>query len=162
MAGAAPKDKRKANRRSAARLAAVQALYQMDVAGTPINEILAEFESHWLGREVEGEQYLPAEAAFFRDIVSGVLREQRRLDPLIDAALSKGWPLKRIEALLRAVLRAGAYELDHRKDVPARVIVSEYVDVAHAFVEGDETGMINAVLDQLAREMRGAEFGTKG
>lgn len=162
MAGAAPKDKRKANRRSAARLAAVQALYQMDVAGTPINEILAEFESHWLGREVEGEQYLPAEAAFFRDIVSGVLREQRLLDPLIDTALSKGWPLKRIEALLRAVLRAGAYELHHRKDVPARVIVSEYVDVAHAFVEGDETGMINAVLDQLAREMRGAEFGTKG
>ena len=162
MAGAAPKDKRKANRRGAARLAAVQALYQMDVAGTPIDEILAEFEGHWIGREVEGEQYLPAEAAFFRDVVSGVLREQRRLDPLIDTALSKGWPLKRIEALLRAVLRAGAYELHHRKDVPARVIVSEYVDVAHAFVEGDETGMINAVLDQLAREMRAAEFGGKG
>lgn len=162
MAGAVPKDKRKANRRGAARLAAVQALYQMDVAGTPIDEILAEFEGHWIGREVEGEQYLPAEAAFFRDVVSGVLREQRRLDPLIDTALSKGWPLKRIEALLRAVLRAGAYELHHRKDVPARVIVSEYVDVAHAFVEGDETGMINAVLDQLAREMRAAEFGGKG
>ena len=162
MAGAVPKDKRKANRRGAARLAAVQALYQMDVAGTPINEILAEFESHWIGREVEGEQYLPAEAAFFRDIVSGVLREQRGLDPLIDTALSKGWPLKRIEALLRAVLRAGAYELHNRKDVPARVIVSEYVDVAHAFVEGDETGMINAVLDQLAREMRAGEFGGKG
>lgn len=161
-APAPPHEKRKANRRGAARLAAVQALYQMDVAGTPLNEILAEFESHWIGREVEGEQYLPAEAAFFRDIVGGVVREQRRLDPLIDKALSKGWPLKRIEALLRAVLRAGAYELDHRKDVPARVIVSEYVDVAHAFVEADETGMVNAVLDQLAREMRAAEFGGKG
>ena len=97
-------DERKANRRGAARLAAVQALYQMDVAAKGSNEILAEFESHWLGREVEGSQYLPAEAAFFRDIVGGVVREQRRLDPMIDAALSKGWPLKRIEAMLRAVL----------------------------------------------------------
>ena len=153
---------RKANRRGAARLAAVQALYQMDVAGTPINEILAQFESHWIGREVEGDQYLPVEAAFFRDIVGGVVREQRKLDPLIDAALQKGWPLKRIEAVLRAALRAGAYELDHRKDIPARVIVSEYVDVAHAFVEGDETGLVNAVLDQLAREMRAQEFSSRG
>jgi N utilization substance protein B len=154
-----PQDK-KANRRGAARLAAVQALYQMDLAGTGLNEILAQFESHWIGREVEGAQYLPAEAAFFRDIVGGVLREQLRLDPLIDDALSKGWPLKRIETVLRAVMRAGAYELDHRRDVPARVIVSEYVDVAHAFVEGDETGMVNAVLDQLARQIRAAEFGS--
>ena len=106
-----PKDARKANRRGAARLAAVQALYQMDIAGAGLNEILAQFESHWLGREVEGAQYLPAEAAFFRDIVSGVVREQRALDPLIDEALSKSWPLKRIEAILRAALRAGAYEL---------------------------------------------------
>ncbi len=156
---AQPKDK-KANRRGAARLAAVQALYQMDLAGTGLDDILAQFESHWIGREVEGAQYLPAEAAFFRDIVGGVVREQRRLDPLIDRALAQGWPLKRIETVLRAVLRAGAYELDHRRDVPARVIVSEYVDVAHAFVEGDETGMVNAVLDQLARQMRAAEFGS--
>jgi N utilization substance protein B len=155
---AAPHDK-KANRRGAARLAAVQALYQMDLASTGLDEILAQFESHWIGREVEGAQYRPAEAAFFRDVVGGVVREQLRLDPLIDTALARGWPLKRIETVLRAVLRAGAYELDHRKDVPARVIVSEYVDVANAFVEGDETGMINAVLDQLAREMRAAEFG---
>jgi len=80
-AGRKPRDERKANRRGAARLAAVQALYQMDIAGTPINEILAEFESHWLGREVEGSQYLPAEAAFFRQIVEGVVDAQRRLDP---------------------------------------------------------------------------------
>src|SRR5205823_11122145 len=130
-----PKHARKANRRGAARLAAVQALYQMDIAGTGLNEILAEFESHWIGRELEGAQYLPAEAAFFRDVVGGVVREQRALDPLVDDALARGWPLKRIEAILRAVLRAGAYELDHRRDVPARVVVSEYVDVAHAFVE---------------------------
>src|SRR5262245_24597194 len=154
-----PEDARKANRRGAARLAAVQALYQMDIAGTGVNEILAQFESHWIGREVEGEQYLPAEAAFFREVVSGVVAEQRKLDPLIDAALARGWPLKRIEAVLRAVLRAGAYELDHRRDVPARVVVSEYVDVANAFVDADETGMVNAVLDQLARQIRADEFG---
>ncbi len=149
---------KKANRRGAARLAAVQALYQMDIAGAGINDIFAEFESHWLGNEVEGEKYLPAEAAFFRDVVSGVVRDQTKLDPLIDDALSKGWPLKRIDAILRAVLRAGAYELEHRKDVPGRVVVSEYVDVAHAFVESEETGMVNAVLDQIARQFRGDEF----
>ncbi len=149
---------RKANKRGAARLAAVQALYQMDVASTGLNDILAEFESHWIGREVEGAQYLPAEAAFFRDIVSGVLREQRTLDPLIDEALQKSWPLKRIETVLRAALRAGAYELTHRRDVPARVVVAEYADVAAAFVERDETGMVNAVLDQLARKLRAEEF----
>jgi N utilization substance protein B len=154
----AEKDARKANRRGAARLAAVQALYQMDLAGAGLNEILAQFETHVLGREVEGEQYLPAEAAFFRDIVSGVVREQVKLDPLIDDALAKSWPLKRIETVLRAALRAGCYELDHRRDIPARVVVSEYADVAAAFVERDETGMVNAVLDQLARSLRAAEF----
>ncbi|MET4208236.1 transcription antitermination factor NusB [Bradyrhizobium sp. LA2.1] len=150
---------KKANRRGAARLAAVQALYQMDIAGAGINDIFAEFESHWLGNEVEGDTYLPAEAAFFRDVVSGVVRDQKMLDPLIDEALSKGWPLKRIEAILRAVLRAGAYELQHRKDVPGRVVVSEYVDVANAFVDREETGMVNAVLDQIGRQFRGDEFG---
>ncbi len=149
---------RKANKRGAARLAAVQALYQMDLAGAGLNDIMAEFESHWLGGEVEGAQYRPAEAAFFRDVVAGVVREQTRLDPLIDAALSRGWPLKRIEAVLRAVLRAGAYELDCRADVPARVVMAEYVDVAAAFVDRDETGMVNAVLDQLAHQLREAEF----
>src|SRR5437588_5816149 len=98
----APKHARKANRRGAARLAAVQALYQMDIASTGLNEIMAEFQSHWIGQEVEGAQYLPAEAAFFRDIVGGVVREQRSLDPLVDEALARGWPLKRVDAILRA------------------------------------------------------------
>ena len=152
------KKARKANKRGAARLAAVQALYQMDLAGSGLDEIIAEFESHWIGREVEGAQYLPAEAAFFRDIVAGVVRDQRLLDPQIDEALERGWPLKRIEAVLRAALRAGVYELQNRRDVPARVVVSEYADVAAAFVERDETGMVNAVLDQLARKARPDEF----
>ena len=153
-----PKGDRKANRRGAARLAAVQALYQMDIAGTGLNDIFAEFEGHWLGGEVEGEKYLPAEAAFFRDVVSGVVRDQTKLDPLVDDALAKGWPLKRIDAIIRAVMRAGAYELEHRKDVPARVVVTEYVDVANAFVDREETGMVNAVLDQIARRFRADEF----
>jgi transcription antitermination protein NusB len=158
MARPAANHDRKANKRGVARLAAVQALYQMDLAGTGLNDILAEFEAHWLDNEVEGAQYLPAEAAFFRDIVGGVVREQGKLDPQIDAALNRGWPLKRIEAVLRAVLRAGAYELACRADVPARVVMSEYVDVAGAFVDDEETGMVNAVLDQLAHQMRAAEF----
>lgn len=145
-------------KRSAARLAAVQALYQMDIAGTPLPETLTEYESHWIGREVEGDQYPEAEAAYFRDIVSGVLKDQRTLDPLVDDALSRGWPLKRVETVLRAVLRAGAYELKYRSDVPARVVVSEYVDVAGAFLDRDETGMVNAVLDLLARQLRDPEF----
>ncbi len=162
MPGAETKEARKANKRGAARLAAVQALYQMDLAGTGFNEIVAEFESHWLGGEVEGAQYMPAEAAYFRDIVGGVLREQKTLDPLIDAALTRGWPLKRVETILRAVLRAGAYELAYRTDVPARVVMAEYVDVAAAFVDDEETGMVNAVLDQIAHQSRAAEFSGAG
>ncbi|TMJ33735.1 MAG: transcription antitermination factor NusB [Alphaproteobacteria bacterium] len=159
MIGArAGRNERKANRRGAARLAAVQALYQMEIAGTGLNEILAEFESHWMGREVEGAQYLPAEAAFFREIVAGVLREQRSLDPLVDTTLAQGWPLKRVDAILRAVLRAGAYELANRSDIPARVVVSEYVDIANAFIDSEETGMVNAVLDTIAHQFRAGEL----
>jgi len=151
-------NRRKANQRGAARLAAVQALYQMELAGTGLNEILAQFETHWPRGDMEGEKYRPAEATFFRDIVGGVVREQAQLDPKIDTVLTRGWPLKRIEMVLRAVLRAGAYELACRKDVPARVVTSEYVDVASAFVDQEETGMVNAVLDQLAHQLRAVEF----
>lgn len=153
---------RKANRRGAARLAAVQALYQMDVGGSGINDTFAEFETFWLGNEVEGEQYLPAEKAFFQDVVSGVVNDQTKIDRMIDDLLARGWPLVRVDAIVRAVLRAGAYELEHRLDIPGRVVVSEYVDVAHAFVEKDETGMVNAVLDQLARKFRDEEFSRAG
>ena len=148
----------KAEHRAAARLAACQALYQMDVTGKGLNEIFAEFESHWIGKEIEGEQYKPAEVAFFRDILAGVLADQTALDQTVDANLQKGWPLKRIEALMRAILRAGCYELKKRKDVPARVVITEYVDVAGAFFDREESGMINAVLDTLARLLRAPEF----
>ncbi|MEP9378243.1 transcription antitermination factor NusB [Aquabacter sp. CN5-332] len=149
-------------KKSAARLGAVQALYQMDVAGTPLNEILSQFESHWLGQEVEGTQYPEADRRLFRDVVEGVLREQRQIDPMVDNALSQGWPLRRVEAVLRASLRAGAYELLARPDVPARVVITEYVNVAAAFLDNDETGMVNAVLDALARDLRAPEFSRPG
>ena len=148
----------KADRRAAARLAAVQALYEMEVADKGVADIVAEFEAHWIGREVEGDQYNPAELAFFRDIVAGVQKDQLAIDRRLDAALATGWPLKRIEALMRAILRAAYYELKARPDVPARVVIAEYVDLAAAFYGHEESGMINAVLDALARESRPAEF----
>lgn len=148
----------RAEQRSAARLAAAQALYQMEVTAKGVAEILAEFEAHWIGREVEGDQYNPAELAFFRDIVSGVQRDQFAIDRAIDATLDSGWPLKRVEALMRAILRAAYYELRSRPDVPARVALQEYVDLAAAFYGADECGMINAVLDALARQNRPREF----
>ena len=148
----------KADRRAAARLAAAQALYEMEVADKGLADILAEFEAHWIGREVEGDQYTPAELAFFRDIVAGVQKDQLAIDSRLDDALATGWPLKRIEALMRAILRAAYYELKARPDVPARVVIAEYVDLAAAFYGHEESGMINAVLDALARESRPAEF----
>ncbi len=144
--------------RSAARLAAVQALYQMEVSGKGVIDALAEFEAFWMGREVEGVSFKQAENAFFRDILAGVVREQRPVDGKVDAALAAGWPLKRIEAVLRAILRAGAYELLYRKDIPARVVITEYVDVAHGFYGDDEPGLVNAVLDAIAHDVRADEF----
>ena len=148
----------RAEDRSAARLAASQALYQMEVADSGLADILAEFEAHWIGMEVEGAQYKPAEIAFFRDIVSGVLNDQHAIDRTLDDTLSAGWPLRRVEALMRAILRAAFYELKSRPDVPARAVITEYVDVAAAFYGKDECGMINAVLDGLARQTRAGEF----
>ncbi|MEI8145163.1 MAG: transcription antitermination factor NusB [Alphaproteobacteria bacterium] len=145
---------KQANKRGTARLAAVQALYQMDVAQTDIAEVIGAFEAFWMGKEVEGDTYLPADSQFFRDLVQGVMREQGRIDVAIDRLLADGWPLKRIEAVLRAVLRAGAFELFERPDIPARVIIKEYLDVADAFVDRDEVGMVNAVLDAVARRVR--------
>ncbi|NEU12069.1 transcription antitermination factor NusB [Methylobacterium sp. BTF04] len=144
--------------RSGARLAVVQALYEMEISGKGVIEAMAEFETFWIGRTVEGIEHPPAETAFFRDLLRGVVEEQRAIDPQLDGALAQGWPLKRIEAVLRAILRAGAYELMYRRDVPARAAISEYVDVAYSFYGGDEPGMVNAVLDKIAREVRGAEF----
>jgi len=143
-----------ANQRGAARLAAVQALYQMDIGGAGVLEIVAEYEAHRLGSEIDGEQYRPADAAWFRAVVSGVVENQRTLDPVIRSGLTEDWPLSRLDATLRAILRAGAWELSNKKDVPVAVIVTEYVDVARAFFDGEEPKIVNAVLDRLARKYR--------
>ncbi|MGL4812720.1 MAG: transcription antitermination factor NusB, partial [Beijerinckiaceae bacterium] len=137
---------RGAEKRSAARLAAVQALYELEVSGKGVHEAVAEFEAHWLGREVEAIPAREADAAFFRDVVNGFVREQPMLDKRIDSALTKDWPLRRVESVLRAVLRAASYELYFRRDVPVRAVISEYIDVAHAFYEDDESRIVNAVL----------------
>lgn len=148
----------KPGERSAARLAAVQALYEMEVGGKGLADAMAEFEAFWIGREVEGVTFQPAETALFRAILTGAVTEQRTIDPLIDRVLAAGWPLKRIEAVLRGILRAGAYELAFRKEVPARVVISEYVDLTHGFYSEDEPGLINAVLDGITREVRPGEL----
>lgn len=162
MAGPRPRRPRPlrgaANQRSLARLAAVQALYQMDVGGASLPETVEQFVSHRLGQELEGEHYLPADADFFRTIVSGVVDHQIEIDPLIDDALTDDWPLGRLDKTLCAILRAGAFELCFRADVPARVAIVEYVDVARAFFSGDEPKLVNAVLDRLAHARRQGEF----
>jgi N utilization substance protein B len=144
-----------ANQRGAARLAAVQALYQMDIGGTGVLEIVAEYEAHRLGQELDGETYLKADAGWFRSIVSGVVRDQLRLDPLIASALQDDWALSRLDSTVRAILRAGVFELADRKDVPVAVIVTEYVEIAHAFFDDDEPKLVNAVLDRIAKQVRG-------
>ncbi len=151
----------KLEQRSGARLAVVQALYDMDISGKGVLDALAEFEAHWIGREIDGVAHPPAEIAFFRDLLRGVVEEQRAIDPQIDQALTQGWPLRRIETVLRAILRAGTYELMFRTDVPARAAISQYVDVAHSFYTGDEPGLVNAVLDKVARKTRADELAAK-
>lgn len=150
-------EQKQANQRGAARLAAVQALYQMDIGGTGMLEVLSEYEVHRLGKELDGDVYRQADAAWFRAIVSGVVEQQRTLDPLIRTSLTEDWPLSRLDSTLRAILRAGAYELTSRKDVPVAVIVTEYVDIGNAFFDDDEPKLINAVLDRVARRVREAK-----
>lgn len=143
-----------ANQRGAARLAAVQALYQMDIGGTGVLEIVAEYEAHRLGQELDGDTYLKADPSWFRSIVSGVVRDQRLLDPMIGSALQDDWALSRLDSTVRAILRAGTFELRGRKDVPVAVIVTEYVEIAKAFFEDEEPKLVNAVLDRIARQVR--------
>lgn len=156
-----PNNSRPANQRGAARLAAVQALYQMDVGRATLEDTLAQFSAFHLGRELEGEQYLPADADFFGQIVRGVTKNQLEIDPAIDMALAEDWPIDRIDSTLRAILRAAAFELLRRRDIPARVVITEYVDVARAFFEEDASGMVNAALDSIARSA-GVDLEKKG
>lgn len=139
--------------RSAARLGAVQALYQMDLAQTDVGEVLAQFSSRSAGDDFDDGQCGEADFKHLKDIVEGVVREQVTLDPKVDECLAEGWTLARLDATLRAILRAGAYEIMFRQDVPAKAAISEYVDVTRAFFDEEEPKFVNGVLDALAKSL---------
>jgi len=149
----------RAQRRSNARLAAVQALYQMALnPGRGADSVVGEFVHHRLGREIDGEVYGAADEALFADIVRGVAADRERLDESVSAALSDEWPLSRLEMLLRLIIEAGVYELAHRPDIPPRVTLNEYVTIAHAFFDGKEPALASGVLNRLARTLRHDEL----
>jgi N utilization substance protein B len=141
-----------AEARRAARLAAVQALYQMELAGAGAEEVAEEFETHRFGDT-------PTDAEFFKSIVEGVPSHQAEIDKAIANCLSQTWTLARVDSILRAILRAGGLELIARRDVPAKVVIDEYVGIAHDFFSGDEPGFVNAALDRMAHRKRAPEFG---
>ncbi|MFQ5562467.1 MAG: transcription antitermination factor NusB [Parvularculaceae bacterium] len=144
--------------RSAARLAAVQALYQMETAGAGVESTIAEYAEHRLGREIEGLRFHEADAGFFAELLRGAVEMQAKIDPFIERQLAANWTLSRLDAIARAIVRAGLYELTRRPDIPFRVVIDEYVEIANDFFDGDEPRFINAVLDAAARETRKDEF----
>ena len=144
--------------RSASRLAAVQALYQMDMASTDVSTVIAEFTNQRLPDAAEDDPLFGADAQFFADILRGVVRRQRDIDPAVDQTLAIGWRLVRVDSILRAILRAATFELLERTDVPGRVVINEYINVAKAFFNEDEPRVVNGVLDKLAHGYRAAEF----
>lgn len=141
--------------RAAARLAAVQALYQHAMEATPVPALLHEFHQHRLGATIEGAEYAEADVDFFNDVVQGTLARSAEIDALIAARLARGWTLDRLDKPMREILRAGAYELLARADVPMGAVISEYVDVAHAFYEKREAGFVNGLLDAIGKQVRG-------
>ena len=160
----AAKKKGASNARSAARLAAVQALYQMDLAKTDVAAIIEEFTAFRLqGRDDEDDgqpvELAAADQTYFAELVRGAVRRQREIDPMVDRQVATGWRLVRVDSTLRAILRAAVFELMERIDVPARVVINEYINVAHAFFSDDQPKVVNGLLDQLARELRPLEFG---
>jgi N utilization substance protein B len=160
MTNAAEKESKEtkgaSNRRSAARLAAVQALYEMDMAGAEADDVLEDFlKKRW--RFDDGSLTEP-DGGWLDDLVHGVAMRRDELDGFIGQALSGEWTLDRLETLLRVILRAGAYELAEKPDVPAAVVITEYLEVAHAFFEGREASLVNGVLDHVARDLRTGEL----
>ena len=140
--------------RSAARLAAVQALYQQEMEGTPTARLIHEFHDHRLGATIEGDTYVEAEQSFFDDVVAGSAARREEIDALIADRLAEGWTLERLDKPMKAILRAGAYELIARPDVPVASVISEYVDVADAFYDKREKGFVNGLLDAIAKAAR--------
>lgn len=144
--------------RTNARLAVVQALYQMEIAGVGVDTTVTEFRQHRLGGDIEGHALHDADEKFFEDLTRGVVALQARIDPVIERNLAERWTLGRLDATARAILRAGVYEIVKRADVPAAVIIDEYVEIASAFFERDEPRFINAVLDAVSRDARAEEL----
>lgn len=144
--------------RASARLKAVQALYQMELGAMDAGDVLAQFAGEGLSNEPGQENIVSPDWKFFENLVLGIVSKQRDLDPMIDDLLVNGWTLSRIDATVRAILRAGVFELKARKDVPARVVINEYVEIAHSFFDGDESKMVNGILDKLAHQLRPKEF----
>ena len=154
MAVSKTKKARVGNARSAARLAAVQALYQREMAGGTIPGLLTEFHNHRLGATIEDEQYRPADVPLFDDLVAGVAARGSEIDALITANLAEGWALNRLDRAMQGLLRAGVYELIARADVPVSTVIDEYMDVAHAFYDAREAKFVNGLLDAVARRVR--------
>jgi N utilization substance protein B len=140
--------------RSVARLAAVQALYQMEVSSIGVEHVIREFTEHRFDRDVEGVTLASADEGFFAELVRGVVSQQAGVDAAIARRLAEGWRLERLDATVRAILRAGVFELAHRPDVPTEVAIDEYVEVAKSFFEGTEPGFVNGALDAVAKDVR--------
>lgn len=147
--------------RHAARLASVQALYQMDMAGTDLNAVIEEFTTYRFNQDKGEYGTVRPDATFFTELLRGVVRLQREIDPVVDQQLAIGWRLVRVDSIVRAILRVALFELIERPDVPARVVINEYINVAHAFFEQEEPKVVNGVLDRLARKYRAQEFAIK-
>ena len=141
--------------RSAARLAAVQALYQQEMEGTPTPVLIHEFHAHRLGATIEGATYADAEHSFFDDLVSGTIARKDDIDAMIADRLADGWSLERLDKPMKAILRVGSYELLARADVPVATVINEYLDVAEAFYDKREKGFVNGLLDAIAKVARG-------
>ena len=145
----------KSTSRSAARLAAVQALFQHQMEKTPATKLIKEFHDHRLGKEIEDDQYHPAEGDFFDDLVIGVTSRLEEIDGLVDSKLAKGWTLGRLDKTMLQILRCGTFELVAYDDVPIATVIDEYLDVAHAFFNKKDAGFVNGLLDSIAKQVRG-------
>lgn len=148
------KPPRKSLARSAARLAAVQALYQQEMEGTPTPKLLHEFHQHRFGETIDGATLVDAEMDYFDDVVRGVTDRREEIDGLITARLAEGWKIDRLDRSMRAILRAGTYELLARADVTVGTVIDEYLDVAHAFFDEKEVKFVNGLLDRIAKDVR--------
>lgn len=145
---------RRARLRRSSRLSAVQAMYQMEMSGQGAKSVVMQFRNHRFGHDEEPGDYIEADEDFFEDLLHGIVERQDEVDGLIRAALREGWRLSRLDATVRAILRAGGYELLARQDVPTKTVINEYIDIAHAFFEGPEPGFVNGTLDTLAKRVR--------